>query len=141
MTFPTRTVFDTGTLDGSREQSIVGCFHELCFSVFRGAGTYGVAKFVFPTWALAAGFNNNNNNNNNQDLNFNTITKYQPVPVQYSEPQLQHHYKMPIDVQYIQDPHSNTITKYQPVHVVGKIPMLARLTEAHIPTSKNQSID
>ena len=53
---------------GLREQSIVGCFPELCFSVFRGAGACGVAKviinsFIFSTWACAAGFNNDNNNN------------------------------------------------------------------------------
>ena len=50
---------------GLREQSIVGCFTELCFSVFRGACACGVAKailnnFVLPTRASTAGFNNNN---------------------------------------------------------------------------------
>ena len=37
------TWFDTGTLDGFREQSIVGCFLEFVFQFFRGAGTFGVA--------------------------------------------------------------------------------------------------
>ena len=32
---------------GLRKQSIVGCSHELCFSVFRGAGACGVAKAIY----------------------------------------------------------------------------------------------
>ena len=55
-----------------REQSIVGCFSDFCFSVFRGAGACGVAKaiykqFYFSHLGRAAGFNNNNNNNNESD--------------------------------------------------------------------------
>ena len=47
---------------GLREQSIVGCFPDLCFSVFRGSGACGVAKatykqLCFPTWACAPGNN------------------------------------------------------------------------------------
>ena len=45
---------------GLRDQSIVGCFPELCFSVFHGA--------VFPTHACGSAFNNNNNNNNNNNI-------------------------------------------------------------------------
>ena len=50
---------------GSRAQSTVGSFPELCF-LFRGTGASGVAKEIYkqlclPTWA--SGFNNNNKNN------------------------------------------------------------------------------
>ena len=59
---------------GSRVQSTVGCFPELCFLQFSVAKvlvrlrTHFINNFVFPTWALAAGFNNNNNNNNNNNI-------------------------------------------------------------------------
>ena len=43
MTFP--TVFGIGM--GLREQSIVGCILELCFSVFFCAGDCGVAKAIY----------------------------------------------------------------------------------------------
>ena len=61
------TVFDTGTLDGLREQSIVGCFPEFVFmfsvvQVLLGLLKQFINNFVFRTWACAAGFNNNNNN-------------------------------------------------------------------------------
>ena len=52
---------------GSRAQSTVGCFPELCFLQFSVVQVHvGLRKqfiniFVFPTWACAAGFNNNNN--------------------------------------------------------------------------------
>ena len=54
---------------GLRVQSIVGCFPEFVFPVFRSSGACGAAKaiykqFFFATWSYAAGFNNNNNNNN-----------------------------------------------------------------------------
>ena len=61
------TVFDTETLDGSRVQSTVGCFPELCFLQFAltqvlvGLRKQLMNNFVFPTWACDAGFNNNNN--------------------------------------------------------------------------------
>ena len=51
---------------GSRVQSSVGCFHELCFLQFSVAQVLvGLRKefinnFVFPAWVCAAGFNNNN---------------------------------------------------------------------------------
>ena len=57
------TVFDTGTLNVFKEisQPLVA---SLFFSVFRGAGAYGVAKEIckhyFPAWASAAGLYNNN---------------------------------------------------------------------------------
>ena len=50
---------------GSRVQSTVGCFPELCFLQFSMAQVLvGLRKqfmnnFVFPTWACAAGLNNN----------------------------------------------------------------------------------
>ena len=42
---------------GFREKSIVGCFPQLCFSVFRGADACGVEKtinkqFCFPNLGL-----------------------------------------------------------------------------------------
>ena len=64
------TVFDTGTLDGSKGESAVGCFPESCFLLFSvaqvlvGLRKQFINNFVFPTWACAACFNNNNNNNN-----------------------------------------------------------------------------
>ena len=53
---------------GSRVQSTVGCFPELCFQfsvvlVLVGLRKQFINNFVFPTWACAAGFNNYNNNN------------------------------------------------------------------------------
>ena len=59
--------------------SIVGCFPELWFSVYRDAGACGVAnaihkQFCFShlglCWACAAGFNDNNNNNNDVERVF-----------------------------------------------------------------------
>ena len=64
------SVFHTRMLDGLREQSIVGCFPELCFfqffvlQVLVGLRKQFMNNFVFPTWACAAGFNNYYNNNN-----------------------------------------------------------------------------
>ena len=55
---------------GSRVQSTVGCYHELCFLQFSmaqvlvGLRNQFMDNFVFHTWACAAGFYNNNNNNN-----------------------------------------------------------------------------
>ena len=52
---------------GSRVQSTVGCFPELCFLQFSMAQELMrlrkqfINKFVFPAWACAAGFNNINN--------------------------------------------------------------------------------
>ena len=49
---------------GSRVQSTVGYFPELCFLpfsvayVFVGLGQQFINNFVFPAWACAAGFNN-----------------------------------------------------------------------------------
>ena len=56
-------VFDTRTLDGLREQSIVGCFPEFVFQfsmaqVLVGLWKQFINNFVFPTWVCAAGFNN-----------------------------------------------------------------------------------
>ena len=54
---------------GLRVQSTVGCFPEFCFLQFSVANVLVelrkllINNFVFPTWALAAGFNNNKNNN------------------------------------------------------------------------------
>ena len=54
---------------GSRVQSTVGSFSELCFlqisvaHVHMGLRKQFINNFVFHTWACAAGFNNNNNNN------------------------------------------------------------------------------
>ena len=51
---------------GSTVQSTVGCFSELRFLKFSvaqllvGLRKQFINNFVFPTWALAAGFNNNN---------------------------------------------------------------------------------
>ena len=59
---------------GSRVQSTVGCFYELCFLQFSlaqvlvGLRKQLINNFVFSTWACAAGFNNNNNNNNNNNV-------------------------------------------------------------------------
>ena len=52
-----------------------GCFSELRFLNFSGAGACEMAKpnhiqFCFPTWACAAAFNNNNNNNNNKTAQY-----------------------------------------------------------------------
>ena len=52
---------------GLREQSIVGCFLECVFQFFVAQVLVElrkkfINKFVFPTWACAAGFNDNNNN-------------------------------------------------------------------------------
>ena len=55
---------------GSREQSTVGFFPELCFlqvslaQVLVGLRMQFINNFVFSTWACVAGFNNNKNNNN-----------------------------------------------------------------------------
>ena len=59
-------MFDTGTLNGLGEQSIVGYFPVFIFQFFRGAGACGVElaiykQFCFLTCACAASFNNNNN--------------------------------------------------------------------------------
>ena len=56
-------MFDTGTLDGFKVQSTVGCYPELFSSVFRGASAYGVRKqfinnFDFPLGPVFAGNNN-----------------------------------------------------------------------------------
>ena len=50
---------------GLREQSIVGCFLELIFQfsvaqVLVGLQKQFINRFIFPTWAYAAGFENNN---------------------------------------------------------------------------------
>ena len=75
MTFPTLCLA-TERWIGLREQSTIGCFPiaELCFLVFCGTGTCGVAKeiykhLVLPTCPCAAGFNNNNNK---KTLNYKT---------------------------------------------------------------------
>ena len=58
---------------GSRVQSTVGCFAELCFlqftvaQVLLGLRKQFINNFVFPAWAGAAGFNNNNNNDKNNN--------------------------------------------------------------------------
>ena len=58
-------MFDTGMLEGSRVQSTVGCFPELCllqFSVAQvlvGLRKQYINNFIFPTKACAAGYNNN----------------------------------------------------------------------------------
>ena len=55
---------------GSRVQSTIGCFPELCFLQFSVAQVLVwlrkqlINNFVSPTWACAAGFNNNYNKNN-----------------------------------------------------------------------------
>ena len=59
-------MFDTGTLDGLREQSIVGGVPQFVFQFCAVKVLVRLRKqfidyFVFPTWACAAGFNNNNN--------------------------------------------------------------------------------
>ena len=52
---------------GSRVQSTVGYFPELCFRQFSvaqvlvGLRKQFINNFVFPTWAYAIGFNNNKN--------------------------------------------------------------------------------
>ena len=58
-------MFDTGTLDGFTgtiklvaSMSLFFCFSEV--QVLVGLRKQFVNKFVFPTWACAAGFNNNN---------------------------------------------------------------------------------
>ena len=38
---------------GLREQSIVGCFPELYFPVFRGAGACGVAKVIYKQFGFS----------------------------------------------------------------------------------------
>ena len=51
---------------GSRVQSTVGYFPELCFLQFSvaqvlvGLRKQSINNFIFPTWACTAGFNNNN---------------------------------------------------------------------------------
>ena len=52
---------------GIREQSIVGCFSELCLWVFGDAGAFGAAKAIykqscFSHFGNLLGLNNNNNN-------------------------------------------------------------------------------
>ena len=72
MTFP-RLCLEPERWMGSRVQSTVGCFLELCFlqlsvaRVLMGLGKQFINNFVFTTWACAAGFDNNNNNNNNNN--------------------------------------------------------------------------
>ena len=56
ITFPTLCLTPSRWM-GLRKQSIVGCFPELCFPVFRGAGASGAAneiynKFVFSNLRL-----------------------------------------------------------------------------------------
>ena len=69
MTFPTVCLTPKRWI-GSRAQSTVGRFPELCFLQFSVAQVLGglqnqfINNCVFPTWACAARFNNNNNNNN-----------------------------------------------------------------------------
>ena len=55
---------------GLREQSKVGCFHELCcFQFFlarvRACGVANAIykQVIFPTWVCTGAFNNNNSNN------------------------------------------------------------------------------
>ena len=61
---------------GSRVQSTIGCFPELCFLQFSIAQVLVMLKkqfinnFVLPTWACAAGFNNNNNRFTNNKCEF-----------------------------------------------------------------------
>ena len=61
---------------GAVNRWLVPC---VCFSVFRGAGAWEVAKaiynkFGFPSWACAAGFNNNNNNYGSMKVIWHTVT-------------------------------------------------------------------
>ena len=61
------TVFDTGTLDEFKSavnQPLVTSLSCLFFSLaqmFVGLRKQFIHKFVFPTWACSAGFNNNSN--------------------------------------------------------------------------------
>ena len=63
MTFPTMCLIPECWM-GSRVQSTVGCFPEMCFLQFSVAEVLVVLRkqyiinFVFLTWACAAGFNN-----------------------------------------------------------------------------------
>ena len=65
MTFPTLHLIRERWM-GSRVQSTVGCFPELCFLQFSvvqvlvGLRKQFINNFVFPTLVYAAGFNNNN---------------------------------------------------------------------------------
>ena len=67
ITFPT-LFFTSKCWMGSRVQSTIGCFPELCFLQFSMALPLVVLRkqfinnFVFPSGACAADFNNNNNN-------------------------------------------------------------------------------
>ena len=67
MTFPTLCLTPKRSM-GSRVQSSVGCFLELCFLqyfvayVLVGLRKQFMNNFVLPTWACTAGFNNNTNN-------------------------------------------------------------------------------
>ena len=49
---PSYTVFDTG-VERLREQSIVGCFPELYFSIFRGSGACGVSKAIYKQFCFS----------------------------------------------------------------------------------------
>ena len=46
-------VFDTGTLNGFKEAVNRLFFPLLCFSVFRGAGAFGVAKAIYTQFCLS----------------------------------------------------------------------------------------
>ena len=65
---------------GSRMQSTVGCFPELCFLQFSaaqvlvGSRKQFINNFVFQNWACTAGFNNNNKNNDADNNSY--VTKY-----------------------------------------------------------------
>ena len=52
MTFP-RLCLISERLMGLREQSTVGCFTELCFSVFRGVGVCGVGKEIYTQFGFS----------------------------------------------------------------------------------------
>ena len=66
---------------GSRVQSTVGCFIELCFLQFSvaqvlvGLRKQFINNFVFPTCAYAAGFNNKNTNKCNVSFHFIALTR------------------------------------------------------------------
>ena len=68
-TFPTLCLTPERGM-GSRVQSTIGCFPELCllpFSVVQvlvGLWKEFMNNFLFPTWACAARFNNNNKKKN-----------------------------------------------------------------------------
>ena len=81
MTFPTLCL----TLEcwmGSRVQSTVGGFPELCFIQFSVAQVLVrlrkqfIHNFVFPTWACAAGFNKKKNNISRYNFNMMIIIQF-----------------------------------------------------------------